>query len=80
MSVGGYAADALPFLGCWFAASRIFRGRFLPTWLVGVTLGVALRAVILSHYRWNDLAFWLVSLVFIGAVSLVLRFALKTLS
>jgi hypothetical protein len=63
----------LPFLVCWFAAYRVFGGRFRPTWLVGITIGVALRAVILSHYRWNELAFWLVSLAFIGAVALVLR-------
>ena len=73
VSATGYAEDALPFLVCWFAAYAVFHGRFVPTWLVGVTLGVALRAVILSHYRWNELAFWLVSLAFVGAVSLALR-------
>jgi hypothetical protein len=69
VSATGYAEDALPFLVCWFAAYRVFRGRFVPTWLVGVTAGVALRAIVLSHYRWNELAFWLVALVFIGAVA-----------
>jgi hypothetical protein len=63
----------------WLAAYRVFGGRFLPTWLVGVTAGVALRAVILSHYRWNELVFWLVALVFIGAVALALRYTLLTL-
>ena len=69
----GYAEDAVPFLAAWFAAFRVFGGRLLPTWAAGVTLGVAIRAVALSHYRWNELAFWLVSLAFIGAVALVLR-------
>ena len=73
LSATGYAEDAVPFLVCWLAASALFGGRFVPTWLVGVTLGVAVRAVILSHYRWNELAFWLVALVFIGAVAFLGR-------
>jgi membrane-associated PAP2 superfamily phosphatase len=79
LSATGYAEDALPFLVTWFAAYRVFDGRFLPTWLVGITAGVVLRAVILSHYRWNELAFWLVALVFIGAVALALRYTFQTL-
>lgn len=74
VSVTGYAEDALPFLVAWLAAFRVFGGRFLPTWLVGVTLGVAIRAVVLSHYRWSELSFWLVALTFVGAVAIVLRF------
>lgn len=73
VSAAGYAEDALPFLAGWFAAFWVFGGRFVPTWLVGITAGVALRAVILSHYRWNELAFWLVSLAFVGAVALAFR-------
>jgi hypothetical protein len=41
----------------------------VPTWLVGITLGVAVRMVILSHYRWNELAFLAVALVFNGLVA-----------
>lgn len=63
----------MPFLVAWFASFRVFGGRFVPTWLVGVTLGVAIRAVALSHYRWSELSFWVVSLVFIGLVALVGR-------
>ena len=73
VTVGGYAEDALPFVGAWLAAFRVFAGRFLPTWLVGVTVGVAIRAVALSHYRWSELSFWLVALAFIGAVGYVAR-------
>jgi DUF3054 family protein len=78
VSLTGYAEDALPFLVGWFAAAWVFKGRFVPTWLVGVTLGVAIRAVALSHYRWSELAFWLVSLVFIGALAGAMRAASGT--
>jgi hypothetical protein len=68
VSAGGYAADALPLLGAWLAVAWR-AGRFLPTWLVGVTAGVAIRMVVLSHYRGNELAFLAVALVFVGAVA-----------
>jgi hypothetical protein len=70
VTLGGYAADTLPFVGAWLAVAWRTR-RFIPTWLGGVTLGVAIRAVILSHYRWDELAFWAVALVFIGALAAV---------
>jgi hypothetical protein len=44
--------------------------RFVPTWLGGVTLGVAIRMVALGHYRWNELAFLAVALGFVGLVAL----------
>jgi hypothetical protein len=69
VSATGYAEDALPFLACWFAASAAFHGRFLPTWLVGVSAGVLLRAAILSHWYAKELAFLLVSLVTIGVLA-----------
>jgi Protein of unknown function (DUF3054) len=75
VSLTGYAEDALPFLAGWFLAYRVFRGRFVPTWLAGVTLGVLLRAALLSHWRASELAFWLVSLAFIGAFAGVMRAA-----
>lgn len=71
VSAGGYAADTLPFLGGWLAFAWWTR-RFVPTWLLGVTAGVAVRAVVLSHYRWSELSFLVVSLVFIGALAGVL--------
>ncbi|HEX5448604.1 MAG TPA: DUF3054 family protein [Gaiellaceae bacterium] len=78
VSAAGYAEDALPFVGAWLVAFRAFAGRFLPTWLVGVTLGVAIRAVVLSHYRWSELSFWLVALAFIGAVAFAMRRVSRT--
>ena len=68
MSFGGYAADVLPLLGAWLLVAWLTR-RFVPTWLVGVTLGVLARMVILNHYRWNQLSFLAVTLVFVGAVA-----------
>ena len=59
--------------------SRVFRGRFLPTWLVGTTLGVAIRSVVLGHYRPNVLAFLVVSLVFLGATAGLMRIAVRRL-
>jgi hypothetical protein len=54
VSLGGYAADTLPFLFGWL-----------------------LRAVVLSHYRWSELSFWVVALVFVGALSGVLLLAAR---
>ena len=68
VTLGGYAADSLPVLAAWLLFAWRTR-RFVPTWLIGVTLGVVIRMAILGHYRWSELAFWLVSLVFIGAVA-----------
>jgi hypothetical protein len=68
VSAGGYAADTLPFIGAWLAFAWWTR-RFVPTWLLGVTAGVAIRAVVLSHYRWRELSFLVVALVFVGALS-----------
>ena len=34
-----------------------------------MTIGVAVRMVVLGHYRWNELAFLAVALVFIGVVA-----------
>jgi hypothetical protein len=74
VTAGGYAADALPLLCCWLAAAWRTR-RFVPTWLLGVTAGVAIRMVVLSHYRWNELAFLAVGLAFVGAVAFALSLA-----
>ena len=80
VSATGYAEDALPFLACWFAAAALFRNRFLPTWLVGISAGVLLRAAILSHWYANELAFWLVSLVTVGVLAGAGRLALRLVS
>jgi hypothetical protein len=66
--MGGYAADALPLLVAWFAVAYATR-RFVPTWLAGVTLGVAARMIALGHYHWNELVFLLVALIFVGLIA-----------
>jgi hypothetical protein len=68
VSMGGYAADALPLLVGWFAVAYATR-RVLPTWLLGVTLGVAARMIALGHYHWNELVFLLVALIFVGLIA-----------
>jgi hypothetical protein len=68
VSAGGYAADVLPLLACWLVAAWWTR-RFVPTWLLGVTGGVALRMVILGHYRFGELAFLAVALAVVGALA-----------
>jgi hypothetical protein len=51
----------------------LFRGRFLPTWLVGVTAGVLLRAAILGHWYAKELVFLLIALLFVGLFAAVAR-------
>jgi hypothetical protein len=76
VSVGGYAADLVPVLASWLVAAAVTR-RFVPTWLVGVTLGVVIRMVVLRHYHWNQLSFLAVALVFVGALAWVTRGLLR---
>ncbi len=71
VSATGYARDALPFLGCWFAAAAIFglyrrptRGALLKTWSVGITAGVLVRQLVLWSFHWDDLVFLVVALTF----------------
>jgi Protein of unknown function (DUF3054) len=48
-SVTALVRDLLIFLGCWFAAALALR-RLLPTWLVGITAAVLIRAAIVGHF------------------------------
>jgi len=68
VSLGGYAADAVPLLVAWFAVAYATR-RFVPTWLLGVTFGVLARMIPLGHYHWDQLTFLLVALVFVGLIA-----------
>jgi H+/Cl- antiporter ClcA len=78
VSLGGYAEDALPLLAAWFAASAVFGGRFVPTWFVGVSAGVLLRAALLGHWYAKELAFWAVALVFVGFFAATTRATWRT--
>jgi Protein of unknown function (DUF3054) len=81
VTLRGYARDALPFLGCWFAAALVFRlysragwWRLAATWAVGVPAAVLVRALALGrHVGSKEAAFLVVSLVTVGVLVLVLR-------
>lgn len=80
LSLAGYARDVLPLGAGWAIAFVLFRGRFLPTWLLGATLGVAIRSIVLGHFHLNVLAFWLVTLVFLGLVAGLMRVVARRLA
>ncbi len=88
VSAAGLARDALPLLAGWFAAALLFhtyRRRSVRTlllaWIVGVPLGVALRALVLGRaLEARELAFLLVALVFTLLFVLGLRAALNLAS
>lgn len=73
LSLRGYARDALPIMAGWFGAALLFRtyrtrrtSRVLATWLVGVTAGVLVRALILGHtLNGKEGTFLIVALVFV---------------
>jgi hypothetical protein len=81
LTLRGYARDALPFLGCWFAAALMFRlysrpgwWRLAATWAVGVPLAVLVRALVLGrHLGSKEAAFLVVSLVTVGVLVLAFR-------
>ena len=84
VSASGLARDALPLLVGWFAAALLFRTyrrrsvrALLLTWIVGVPLGVALRAVVLGRaFEWREAAFLAVALTFTLVFVLALRIVL----
>ncbi len=81
VSFRGYARDALPFLGCWFAAALVFRlypaggwRRLTATWAVGVPAAVLVRALVLGRpLGGKELAFLIVSLITIGVLVVAFR-------
>ena len=67
LSMTGYARDALPLLGGWFAAALVFGAYRSPstrtlllTWIVGVPLGILIRALALGRAFDGDQAVFLV--------------------
>ncbi len=84
----GYARDALPFLGCWFAAALGFHlytrpslARLAATWAVGVPAAVLVRALVLGRTLGSkEGAFLIVSLVTVGVLVTAFRFLLTLLS
>jgi hypothetical protein len=84
LSLSGYARDALPVLGGWFAAALVFGAyrrpstrRLLATWIVGVPLGILIRALALGRNLDGDEAVFLgISLAFTLLFVLAWRAAL----
>lgn len=84
LPLSALAEDALPLLAGWFAAALVFRPYhhrawrpLMLTWLVGIPLGVLLRAAVLGRIdEPRQLAFLVTSLV----LSLVFVLAARTLA
>ena len=88
VTAAGLARTALPLLAGWFATAAAVRlyarggiARFLVTWAVGVTAGVAARALILGRPAdGSELTFWAVTLAVTLAVLLAWRLFARLLS
>jgi hypothetical protein len=87
LSATGYARDALPIVGCWLLAAGAFdlyrRPRIsalLGTWLLGVTGGVLVRALVLWRLDGNDGVFLAVALSFTLLFVLAFRAAASLVS
>jgi hypothetical protein len=74
-SVTALVRDLLLFLGCWFAAALTLR-RLLPTWLIGVTAAVLIRAAIVGHFAAD---FYGIALAFTLLFVLIARAASRRL-
>jgi DUF3054 family protein len=86
LSATGYARDVLPIAGCWLVAAGAFdlykRPRWralLATWLVGVTGGVLVRALVLWRLDGKDAVFLAVALCFSLLFVLAFRTAARLL-
>jgi hypothetical protein len=82
ITAAGYARDAIPIGGCWLVAGGAFdlykRPRLralLATWLVGVTAGVLVRALVRRHIDGGDAVFLAVGLCFTLLFVVVARIA-----
>ena len=82
ISAADYARDAIPLCGCWLLAGGAFdlykqpRLRALVgTWLVGITAGVLVRALVRWHVDGGDAVFLAVGLCFTLLFVVVARIA-----
>jgi Protein of unknown function (DUF3054) len=82
ISAANYARDAIQLVGCWLLAGGAFdlykRPRLralLETWLVGVTAGVLVRALVRWHIDGGDAVFLAVGLCFTLLFVVVVRVA-----
>jgi hypothetical protein len=67
VSVGAFFRDLALFEAAWFA---LYRLPLLPRWLLGITLAVGVRALLVGHF---SIAFYLVALAFTLLFLLVVR-------
>ena len=86
VSATGYARDILPIAGCWLLAAGAFdlykrprRRALVATWLVGVTAGVLVRALVRWRLDGGDAVFLPVALCFSLLFVLAFRFAARLL-
>ena len=84
VSAGDYARDALPLVGCWLLAGGAFDlykrptvRAFIATWLVGVTAGVLVRALVRRDIDGGDAVFLAVGLCFTLLFVAVVRIAVS---
>ena len=82
ISAAEYARTALPLAGCWLLAGGAFdlykRPRLralLATWLVGITAGVLVRALVRWHVDGGDAVFLAIGLCFTLLFVVVARIA-----
>lgn len=80
VSAGGYAHDLIPIGGCWLVAGGAFNlykrpswRALLATWVVGVTAGILVRALVLWKLDGGDAVFLAVALCFTLLFVLVFR-------
>jgi hypothetical protein len=81
LSALGYVRDALPLLACWFGAAFVFglyrrptAAKLFATWIVGITVGVGVRALALGELgKGAQATFLVVALAFTLLFVLALR-------
>src|SRR4051812_1195782 len=71
ISWGGWARDLAIFISCWLLAAGTFdlykrprMAALLATWVLAITAGVIVRALVLWHVEADDAVFLTVALVF----------------
>ena len=82
-SGGAFGRDLSCILGGWFAAALVLRlyvsggwWRLAGTWLLGVSVGVLIRAAVVGHVAYD---FWAVALAFTALFVLAARLAAHVL-
>jgi hypothetical protein len=88
LGVSGYSRDVLTIGGSWLVVARstgLYRSpttrRYLTTWIVGVTAGVAVRAIVLGRaINGKELSFLIVALISTLLFTTVARSIVQTVT